>query len=315
MTQREEISIRLGVDSRAAITGIERIQNQITKFSNDAMKKLGSIFKANVFHAATDLATQLIPSWEQIWDSIYGTSPELMKKSEEANANIRNLMANLTKAEKELKSLREKTAFDNAPSSEKLRMLKDQKAGADAEVYRTQKRYDLNESEIKALGNQTSMGAHNRRMELLNQQITNLTKVNEAKIAQETLAEQIRKLTTSMSPNTMEEELKKMIAATLEWVKPLRENIKRNQTLENAFGAAGQFDLAIDARSRKQNSLSALGDIVASRRLLQMGDVANAIPNLDMLGMNQFKDSIVEAQKAAISAVIQKVQIVDVDLK
>lgn len=112
---REEISIRLGVDSRAAVSGLEKVQMQIRKFANAAQNKLGSIFKANVFMAASDAVQKLKPHFDSLMHMLFGIGDETVRILNEQAA-----------ASEAFAKSQEKTINDLIASKERLR-----KAGRD----------------------------------------------------------------------------------------------------------------------------------------------------------------------------------------
>lgn len=111
---REEISIRLGVNSSAVSPGLTGARRQINKFADDSIKKLSSILKANVFLAAADLIHSLIPSAKEYWESFYGTSDEIVAKSDEAHSRIKTFASRIQEARKNLEQKREAADFNAA---------------------------------------------------------------------------------------------------------------------------------------------------------------------------------------------------------
>lgn len=309
MTQREEISFRLGVDSRAAITGIERIQNQITRFSNDAMKKLGSIFKANVFAAATDVAVQLLPTWDEIWNTVYGVDEKTTQRLQEQSENLRKIRDNLKKSAKELADAKEKADFEDATPEGRLRMLQQKKLSADDDVREAQDEISRLREKLKA------PLKPEYRAPLIDKLGLAETKLNEAQSRQFDLSRGIKKIAQGMNPVTVESIFDEMLRNSIPAVGQLRAGIKKDAALENAYRRSGAPDLAAQAAESKAQKISDIGTITQARAVSNLDDIASKIPDANILDLKLFKESLLEAQRAAMTAIVQKVEIVHVNVK
>lgn len=122
---KEEIAIRVGVDSRGVAPGLAGARRQINKFADDSIKKLTSILKANVFLAAADLLRQLIPSSQEYWENFYGATEEQIRQSDEAHARVKALSKAVAESRMTVGEAVRKEHFERAPFEEKQQMLKE----------------------------------------------------------------------------------------------------------------------------------------------------------------------------------------------
>lgn len=94
-----------------------------------AMKALGnkafSLLKANVYLAAAQIAREVVPSFQSIWDSIYNTGPDAKERSDELNENLSNLRRRILESGKDAKVSKRKEYYDTADYEEKRKMLED----------------------------------------------------------------------------------------------------------------------------------------------------------------------------------------------
>lgn len=120
---KEEIAIRVGVDSRAISPGLAGASRQINKFADDSIKKLNSILKANVFLAAADLFRQLIPSAQEFWEKYYGADEESLRMADEAHARIKSLAKAIEDSRKSVEKAKAKDEFDKADKPGKFLLL------------------------------------------------------------------------------------------------------------------------------------------------------------------------------------------------
>lgn len=308
-TTKEEIAIRLGVDSRAAITGLERIQNQITKFSNDAMKKLGSIFKANVFAAATSLAQSLLPTWDDIWSKVYGVDEATTQKIQEQNDNLNRMIDNLRKAQKALKKGQEDAAFEDATSIEKLGILKDRKTAADSDVAKSQAEITRLERLLKSTTNQKYRG------ELIDKLGVEKTRLDEAKLEQLNAGRALKKQAGNLTPDSIETLFNQMLKDSVAQVKPLRESVEKNKALESAFTRAGNTEEAAAAKADREAATRDINKITMARQLHNLQSISDKIPSNNILNFDLFKAALITAQQEAMKVTVQKVSIVEVKAK
>lgn len=120
---QEEIRIRAGLDYSKVTSGITDIRAQVFKLANDVPKKMFSLLKANVYMAAAGIITELLPTWQEIWDKIYNTGPDAVKRSDESNQRIKDMVAAQKKAAKDLAEAKKEILFGNADDANKAFQL------------------------------------------------------------------------------------------------------------------------------------------------------------------------------------------------
>jgi predicted nucleic acid-binding Zn-ribbon protein len=147
---REEVSIRLGVDSRAAISGLEKMQMQVRKFANAAQNKLGSIFKANVFMAAAQAVDSMKPHFDKLMHMMLGIGDETVRilneqsaateefaKKQEATINA------LVDSKERLRKAGRDEDFENANNLDRLAILDGEMTANDAIIKQLRERIAL----------------------------------------------------------------------------------------------------------------------------------------------------------------------------
>lgn len=122
---KEEISIRIGVNSSGVAPGLAGARRQINKFADDSIKKLTSILKANVFLAAADLLHQLIPSSQEYSENFYGATDAQIKQSDEAHARVKAISKAVAESRMTVAEVVRKDYFDRADFEEKQQMLEE----------------------------------------------------------------------------------------------------------------------------------------------------------------------------------------------
>lgn len=140
---QEEIRIRAGLDYSRVTAGITDIRSQVFRLANDVPKKLFSLLKANVFIGAATLISEVLPSWQEIWDKIYNTGPEALARAEESNQNIKALAKAMLDSKKQLEKAMSDSSFSGARKLDQEAILESELDAQRREVQQAKDRLQL----------------------------------------------------------------------------------------------------------------------------------------------------------------------------
>lgn len=296
MLTQEEIRIKAGLDYSRVTAGLNSIRGQVNKLAADVPKKLTSLLKANLYASAAGIIAEILPTWQEIWDKVYGVDAEADKRLEESGKKLKNLRKSLKDSQDEITDIWKKSQMEGASPIGKAEMLKGDLATA-KDITKT------------ALENLKFAKDHKMSIEKVTEaQI----KYNQALAAQwkaeEALKAQVGKLTPA--------ELQAMAQGQLDST--------RGQVFKDRIDIKSlQDELALDPNNPQlQKQLAdAQGRVlgVASAREMTMRggygdklkDAGSALGNLPFMG--GAADLFKNAQKQALTEVVQRVKIVEVE--
>ena len=302
---REEVKIRLGVDGSQVNAGLMSVRQKINKFADDAQRKLGSIFKANVFMAATSLLQSLIPSAQEFWDAVYGTDEAGMEKMRKANENIRKIREEFENARKGLEDVKETAEYEDADSIGKAEILRKRKAEKDKEISDSEARL----AEIKRKRDFAKTVPEERQRLTLKagEEETKLMGLRKESFE---ISRKLKGVTNKTSDDSIEFRFNQMLEASKKDVGTLRGRYNEQNSLATAYQRTGETDLANQAIASRDEARGQIGEIIKARSVQGLGNVADRLPNIDMF--EEMRQSLLMAQLEAMKTVVQKVSIVDV---
>lgn len=144
---REEVQVRIGVDSSAVSAGMAKVSFQVNKFVQDTGKKLLSLAKANIWLAAADLLQQALPTAEEFWNRVYGVDEATTKKFQDSLSRLKTLRAELEQSKSQLA----KAEFGERAPKEQRAMLLEKKQNTDAELKKLVAQRDEMTAQIESL--------------------------------------------------------------------------------------------------------------------------------------------------------------------
>lgn len=315
MLSQEEIRIRAGLDYSKVTAGLTDIRGQVFKLAKDVPKALSGILKANVFGAVASLASELIPTWQEIWNGVYGTDELTMKRREESYRNIQSIRKALRDAKKDLQGAQEKYEYDSASPSEKLKILEDRKRMVDAEVAQEEKKQELIKSQLEDArilnGYEKSSITQEKLDTLFNSRMQSETALTNLKIKQLEVDKMIAgiwkenaKVVKGLTPEQASSQFSKVLDESKSEV------YKSRMVLRSAAAALEQNPNDPEAIRVRDYELGNISKITKMRAISGIGEVINAMPDNPMLA--GIKESLAVAQEAAMKNVIQRVSIVEI---
>lgn len=313
---REEVRIRMAVDSSALSAGMTTASAQVNRFVADTGKKLMSLARANIWLMGADLLRQALPTAEEFWNKIYGVDEASTKKYEETMNRFRSLRAEIQKTREALA----KSAFDEA-TPEQQRDLLNQKianldkaiSGEGADKANREKAIAGLAAEIESMGpNGSIVGIAKRgrllqltgvdplqslnegRSELIEANAKSTAKLNKLTTERLATAKQLAEVEKKVSPETKATDAKAQMLANRAKVATLRSDFE----LGMATGNLDKINAAragLDALTKENNLLF------------------QKIPGMEKF-YNPKLDSRTEGEKLAqeLAASVMKVEIVKV---
>ncbi len=315
----DEAKIRIGVDGTQINPTLLGISRQINKFSNDAIKKLSSIFKANVFGAATDLALQIVPSWQEIWDKVLGTDPLTMQKRDESMKNLRGTIEALKAAKKELAEAQKGAAYDNAKPLEKAAMLRADLMKSKADEEKTRKEFE--EQSALAEYRRQNPGLAGLTQEAIEETLsrrnraeTKLNEILKERVATEQklrgLVEDEKNRVKNLSPEEVAAEFQNTLGKNNKQVYKSRLVLR---SIDSALANDPNNKEALAARLAEVGNIQSL---TRERTLGKFGNISKTLGIVDGIlpgmGFDEVSKSLATAQIEAMKAVIQRVSIVEI---
>lgn len=288
MLSQEEIRIRAGLDYSKVTAGLTDIRSQVFKLANDVPKKLYGLLKANLYVAAGSMIAELLPSWQELWDKVYGVDADTDKRLQDSAKNINTLRKTLEKAKEDLANVWKTSQMNEATPLGKTAILEGDLATAEGERRGAQERLKIAKEHNFSL---------EERARLETEYIQALTKEFNA-------AEALKKQQGTLSPQDLESEYKRKLKQTIPQVYRDRVDIRSLQD-----------ELAIDpTRSDFREMLAAaqqrIATVTKARGVGSLGALANALPDYE--GFAGIKESLLAAQQEAMKNVIQRVSIVEI---
>ena len=111
------------MDYSKVTAGISDIRAQVHKLATGVPTMLNGLLRTTLVGFGLSLAKEILPTWKEIYDGMYGVDEETTKRLQQAGDNLRSLRKNLQDAQKDLDKTRKDIAFGNAPDVRKQSML------------------------------------------------------------------------------------------------------------------------------------------------------------------------------------------------
>lgn len=302
---REEISIKIGVDSKAAISTLERLQMRVKKFANDAKRSFDNFLKGGVIGAGAALTSmlykemeQFLPWTQKFWDAVYGVNAETSQKLEQSADNLRRLRKETEAAAKALEDAQYKSLYDHSTNAEKLQMLQQRKNVNDTDIT------SLTDQESRLKGTGRTEELAKVRAEILRKKLQGLN-----------LDKEISDISGKISPDQAAQIFGQMLSDSVGQVPGIRAEIAKQSALGKAANRYGLTETAAEASAAEKAARMELGKILAARAINTLGSVAGLLPNTSFGGMDMLRESLLTAQQAAIENTIQRVSIVEIKAK
>lgn len=286
---QEEVKLRLGVDASQISAGMAGVSRTIGKFVDDTGKKLMSLARANIYMMAIDLARQIIPTAEEIWNAVYGVDPATTAKFQEANERLHKLRKELEATKKSLHEGLRDFFFDTADQRGKQEILFGEAKDAADSTRRAKQQLDYlkdHKAGIDAVAAAQS-------------------KYNEAFKAQLDAEKKLREFTDKMSTKDIGKQFDARRKQIVEQARKDRSDIAFNDALK----ASGQTPAFTDAQIQERKVR--LADAVQAGQAAEMRRIAEtmAFQQGDVGIASAYMEAAMRAQKDTI----QKVHIIAVD--
>lgn len=296
MLTQEEIRIKAGLDYSRVTAGLNSIRVQVNKLAADVPNKLGSLLKANVYAAAAGIIAEILPSWQEIWDKVYGVDADSSRRLEEQGKKLHKLRDMLKQSQKEITDSWKKSQLEMATPIGKAEILKGDVATA-------------KEATAKALENFKFAKEHKLGVE----EVTAAEiKYNQALKEQWDAQDALRAQVSKLSPAELQAMAQGQLDATRGQVFRDRIDIKSLQD-----------ELALDPNNpnlKKQlaDAQARIMGVANAREMTMPGgigsklkDAGSALGNLPFMG--GAADAFKKAQLEALTEVVQRVKIVEVE--
>lgn len=302
MLTQEEIRIKAGLDYSAVTSGLNSIRGQVNKLAADVPKKLTSLLKANLYTAAAGIIADILPSWDEIWNKVYGVDEAGTKRLEEQGKRLRSIREEAQKAAQSLEDAIKKARFQDADIFGKRDMLLQDQANQQNDVKAAKDEVDR----LRA------MLARDRTNPELGQKLGSAQKaLSEKELGLFNTNRALKEVNSKLTPDQVASIFSEMLANSIPDVYKLRAEFRKQMALRNAFNTNGQLEQGMLAGVNAKLALDQLNQIVGARGVQAIGNAANAIPGIGPLGIT--KDSLEAATAAAMTATIQRVKIVEVE--
>lgn len=293
--QQEEVKIKLGVDATQINAGLAGVQRTIGKFVDDTGKKLMSLAKANIYMMAIDLARQILPTAQEIWDNVYGSDPASMARFHEASERLHKLRRELESTRDKLRESLRDFFFDRADPRGKQEILFSEAQGAAATTQKAKAQLDY-------------LKDHKAGIEEVAEA---QKKYNEAFTEQLAAEKKLREFTDKMSPDDVEKQFEARR-------KKIADQVWKDRQSAAALRAFMEGDLARgnmeSFRKNEADYNAAIGRIdqaVAANRAPALGDVSKTLGGIPF--MQGAAKAFADAQQAVMADTIQRVSIVEVE--
>lgn len=318
---QEEIRIKAGLDYSKVTAGLTDIRAQVFKLAKDVPNKLGSLLKANVYTAAAGIISEILPSWDEIWNRVYNTGPEAMKRSEEMSKNFRTIREEFEKNKKELAAAEKKADYEDANQGGKYEMLQGDLAMAEKIVAKKEEELEAEKALRNYYKSGKAVGVSQARMDEVGLSVikneSELLRLKKERLAAERAIKNFEdenaktikgfsaQKTNAEFENLMNNQNKEVFKSRLN-LRSINEALRRNPNDPDALEAQRQ-------------ELATIQDATSNRSVKGMSSIGNLMGNLDSMmpgvGFNQMKESILLAQQEAMKSIIQRVAIVEISDK
>lgn len=302
MLTQEEIRIKAGLDYSGVTAGISGIRSQVNKLANDVPKKLNNLLKANLYTAAASIISEIVPSWQQIWDSIYGVDEDGTKRLEAQTKRLRTIRAEAEAAAKALDDAIKKGRFQDADNLGKRAMLLQDQANQ--------------QNDVKAARDEVA-----RLNVMLARDRTNPALAEKLGAARDTLFESelklfntgraLKDINSKLTPTQTADIFSEMLAQSVPDVSTLRERFRNQMALRNAANRNGQLEMGMAAGESAKAAADQINRIIAARGIQGVSNFAAGMTDAGAFGL--IKASLEAATAEAMKATIQRVKIVEVE--
>jgi hypothetical protein len=148
---QEEIRIRAGLDYSKVTAGLTDVRRQVFNLAKGVPTMLTSMLRTNIVGMGAMLIKDVLPTWDQIWNKIYGVDDETTNRLKEQGTKLKQIAQQARDAEKGLKAAAEKDAFDRSIASEQIKLLREKAAATESEANAKRKLAAAIDAEISAL--------------------------------------------------------------------------------------------------------------------------------------------------------------------
>lgn len=302
MQTTEEIRIKAGLDYSRVTAGLNSIRSQVNKLAADVPKKLTGLLKANLYTAAAGIIAEILPTWDEIWNKVYGVDEASTRRLEETSKRLRSVRAEAQAAARAVEDAISKARFEDADTLGKRDILLQQKANQEIDVKAARDEVDR----LKGLL------ARDRSNPELAARLGGAQKdlsVKELELLK--TGRSLKSVTEKLSPDAVASIYAEMMANSIPDVATLRAEFAKQMALRRAFNMNGALEQGLIAGEAAKEAMDAIGQIVKARNVQGLAAVAGALPQAGPFG--DIKAALEEASKQAMSAVIQRVKIVEVE--
>jgi hypothetical protein len=264
--------------------------------------KAMSLLKANVYLAGAQVVAEIIPTWETIWNSVYGVDEAGTKRLEEATNQLRTIKDKAQEAGKELEDAFKKARYEDTDNLGKRNILLQDQANQKNEVKLAREQVDRLKAQLKFFPGNRDLIA-----QLGNAQ----GDLSKKELALFNTGRTLKEVNSKLTPDAVAQIFAQMLSDSIPDVYKLRSEITKQLALKNAFNRNGQLQEGMLAGVNAKMAMDLLGQVVVARSVSGLNSAAGALPGFGPL--EDIKASLEAASAAAMSATIQRVKIVDIE--
>jgi len=302
MLSQHEIRIKAGLDYSKVTAGLTDIRAQVFKLAKDVPNKLSSLLKANLYTAAAGLISEALPSWDEIWNKVYGVDEAGTKRLEESTKRLRTIREEAQKAAQSLEDAFKKARFQDSDTLGKRGMLLEDQANQQIDVKAARDEVarlkamlarDRSNPELAGRLGAAQKGLSEKELQLFN------------------TGRALKDINSKLTPDQVASIFSEMLANSIPDVYKLRSEFRKQMALRNAFNMNGALEQGMLAGVNAKMAMDQINTIVSARGIQGIGNMANSMSGAGPFGI--IKDSLEAATKAAMSVTIQRVKIVEVE--